>query len=312
MDSIINNGYPLDLLEILVVDGQSTDGTREIVKQYEKKCSAVKYIENPKRILASAWNIGIKNGKGDIIMALNAHGVFRKGYISSCIEHLNKYDADYVGGIIVTLPRQDVFLDKAVVTVLSHPFGVGNSYFRIGLNKARWADTAAFGGYRKKIFQKTGLFNEELARSQDMEFHLRLKRAGCKILLAPDMICDYYIRSNFRDFVRDSFVNGYWTLYPLKFAKIAISWRHLVPFIFVFSLLGSAILSTLFPLFGWLFMVILCSYLLVNIYFSQKIAGSKRDIRLFFIIPLLFTILHIGYGMGAMYAGIKVLVSKMF
>jgi len=311
LDSIIANGYPPDQMEVMVIDGISQDGTREIVADYVKGYPFIRLVDNPKRILASAWNLGIRNSRGDVIMALNAHGSYRPGYIASCVKHLDAYDADYAGGIIITRPRNHALMDEAVATVLSHPFGVGNSYFRIGLEKADWADTAAFGGYRRGLFEKTGLFNEDLARSQDMEFHLRLKKMGGKILLVPDMVCDYYIRSSLKEFCRDYFVNGYWVIYPLKFTRVAVSWRHLVPLAFVISLLGSAALYPFHALFGGLFLSILGLYLAVNLYFSAGIAWAKKDLRYLLVTPVLFTILHVGYGIGSLLAGLKVLGSKL-
>lgn len=312
LESLIDNGYPHDQCEILVIDGNSTDRTKEIIIGYVDKYPFVKLIDNPKRILAAAWNIGIKNSHGDIVMAMNAHGLYRNGYIANCVKHLNEYDADYVGGVIVSLPRNDTLMDEAITTILSHPFGVGNSYFRIGLKEPIWADTAAFGGYRRILFEKTGLFNEELTRSQDMEFHLRLKKMGAKILLVPDMICDYYIRSSLKEFCRDYFVNGYWVIYPLKFASIAVSWRHVVPLLFVLFLMGSIALSFYSAIFAWLFLSVSGLYLFINIYYSLRIALNKRNIGYLLIVPILFLILHIGYGVGSLYAGLKVLASKRF
>jgi GT2 family glycosyltransferase len=298
------------MLEILVIDGKSTDRTREIVEQYVKRHSFVRLLDNHKRILASAWNIGIRNSQGEIIMALNAHGVFRKEYISKCVKYLKEYDADYVGGIIITTPRNDTEIERGIATALSHPFGVGNSYFRIGSERPTWADTAAFGGYRKGIFEKTGLFNEELARSQDMEFHLRLKKAGGRILLAPDMVCDYYIRSSFKEFCRDYFINGFWAIYPFKFAAMAVSWRHLIPLMFVMSLMISSILWLLSSYFKWILLFILGLYVLINLCFSFNLAFKKRNPQYILLMPLLFTILHLGYGLGSFYAGVKVLGSR--
>lgn len=312
LDSILSNDHPSDRMEIMVIDGMSVDGTRDVIRKYEKKHPRITSFDNPKKILASAWNIGIKSAKGDIIMALNAHGVFKNDYISNCVKHFMEYSADYIGGVIVSHPRDDSYVGGAIATALSHPFGVGDSYFRIGLKEPMFADTAAFGGYKKAIFEKVGLYNECLGRSQDMEFHARLRRAGGSILLAPDMICDYYLRSDPGNFIRDSFVNGFWVLYPFKFTNIALSVRHLIPLAFVSGLICLGGLSAVFSVFRSLFLLVIALYASVSIYSSARIAAAKKNIGFLFLMPVIFITLHVLYGMGTFYGGLKVLASKQF
>lgn len=312
LDAIVSNDYPKDKVEIFVVDGMSTDSTRGILKEYGIKYNYIKIFDNPKKILASAWNIGIKKSKGDIIMCMNAHAIFMPDYISKCVHYLKEYQADYVGGMIETLPRGDGFLEKAVSIALSCPFGVGNSYFRIGADKPIWADTAAFGGYKKDVFERAGLYNEELTRSQDMEFHFRLKKIGARILLAPDMRCKYYIRSDLKNLFRDSFVNGFWTIYPLKYNRIAVSLRHLIPLFFVSSLIVTLLLSLIINVFLIVFVSILGLYIITNLYFSISIAFKKKNLQILFIMPIVFAILHFQYGFGTSYAAIKVMLTAKF
>ena len=312
LDSIIANSYPKDRTEILVIDGMSEDNTGDIVREYENKYPYICLFDNPKKVLAAAWNIGIKKAKGDIIMTLNAHGVFRNDYISNCEKHFRQYDADYIGGIIISRPRNNNYADKAITIALSNGFGVGNSYFRIGLKKPMLADTAAFGGYRKEIFGKIGLYKEDLDRSQDMEFHSRLRKMGGKILLAPDMICDYYLRSGLKDFIKDSFVNGFWVLYPFKFTNIAVSLRHLTPMVFIVSIICLAFLSKLSIIFWWFLLFISALYISAGLYNSFRIAVKEKDPGLLFIMPVLFAILHVGYGLGTCYGGFKALIAKEF
>lgn len=312
LDAIVANDYPKDRLEVFVIDGLSHDKTKEIALGYVSRYPFVRVFDNPKKILAAAWNMGIKNGKGSVIMSLNAHAIISRDYISKCVYYLHEYQADYVGGVINSKPRAGGLINEAVTLALSHKFGVGNSYFRIGIDRPMWADTAAFGGYRREVFEKVGFFNEELARSQDMEFHLRLKKAGIKILLAPDMVSLYYIRSGLKDLWRDNFVNGFWTLYPLAYASIAVSWRHLVPLCFVVGLIGSLLLSIIWPLFAYFALIILCSYSILNLYFSFCIFVQRKNFRYFCIMPWVFFILHFQYGLGSCCGGIKASLSKRF
>lgn len=308
LNSIIANDYPKEKLEVLVVDGMSEDRTREILKKYQKRYSFIKFLDNPKKITPSALNIGIKNSKGEIIIRVGSHAKYRKDYVSKSIEYLEKYKTDNVGGVTKTIPAKNTVVAKAIAISLSHPFGAGGSYFRLGVDKPKWVDTVFGGCYKKEIFKKIGLFNENLERSQDMEFNLRLKRAGGKILLVPSIISYYYPKANLKGFFIHNFEDGIWAVYPLKFVKMPLRLRHYIPFIFVLSLLGTGLLGIFFSIFFYLFIFIICLYLLVAVYFSVKTAIRERDIRFLFLLPITFATRHIGYGLGSIFGLVKLIL----
>ena len=313
LDSIVVNDYPKEKVEVLVVDGMSEDGTRDIIKRYTKEHSYIRLLDNRKRITPVAMNIGIKNARGDIIMKLDAHTVYGKKYVSNCIKYLNDYEADNVGGVLRAIPRDDTLLAKTIVTAISHPFGVGSSFFRIGSKRPIWVDTVSFGCYRKEIFKKIGFYDENLARGQDMELNQRLRKAGGKILLHPDIISNYYLRSSFKGFFRSKVIDGFWATYPLKFVNhMPVALRHLVPLVFVTSLVGLGLLSFISLLFFRVFLLMVVTYFLINFYFSTKIALKEMDWRYLLFMPFIFTLLHICYGMGSLCGLSRVITSKQF
>ncbi|MDL1957546.1 MAG: glycosyltransferase family 2 protein [Candidatus Desulfofervidus auxilii] len=313
LDSILQQDYPKEKLEILVIDGNSEDKTKEIVRQYLKKYSFIKLLDNPKRFTNFAFNIGIKSAVGEIIIIMGAHAIYKKDYVSKCVEYLQKYNADNVGGVLKTVPTKDTLFAKCIAVVLSHPFGVGNAYFRRDSASPKWVDTVFGGCYKKEVFDKIGLFNEKLIYSQDIEFNQRLRKTGGKILLVPDIVTYYYARSDFKSFCKHNFRNGLWAILPFKYTNtMPVSWRHLVPLAFVTSLIGSAILSPFSPFFFWLFSFILGSYLLTNFYFSSKVAFKQKDFRYLLTMPIIFTSLHVVYGLGSLWGFLKVSISKQF
>jgi GT2 family glycosyltransferase len=251
-------------------------------------------------------NIGIKKAKGDIITCTNAHSVYPKNYIEKSVYWLKKLNAEVVGGIWITKPGVDTVIAKAIALVLSHPFGVGNGLFRIGIKEPVYVDTAPFAAYRKEVFNKIGLFNEKLVRNQDLEFNLRLKKAGGKILLVPDILIRYHARPNLKGLFKENFYNGFWVIYGIKFAKNLFSLRHLVPFFFVLSLCGSLVLSLIYRPFIYLFILVLVSYLILNVFFSLKIS-FQRGFKYFIPVMLSFTTLHFSYGFGSIGGLIKLL-----
>ncbi len=292
LSSLLNQDYPKEKLEVLVIDGMSKDKTREIIEKFKIQNSKIKIrlLDNPKKFTPFALNVGIKNAKGDIIVRMDAHAGYEKDYISKCVKYSIEYNADNVGGFMKTLPAGKSLMAKAIAYCLSNVFGVGGSYFRTGSKEPRWVDTVFGGCFKKNVFNKIGLFNENLFRSQDMEFNLRLKKAGGKILLAPDIVSYYYPKSTLKDFFVHNIKDGIWAIYPLKFVKFPLKLRHYIPLILVLTL----------PLSIW-------PYILLSLFFSFKVAVREKDIKLFFIMPLVFAARHIGYGLGSIWGLVKLL-----
>jgi cellulose synthase/poly-beta-1,6-N-acetylglucosamine synthase-like glycosyltransferase len=307
LDSVINNDYPKENLEILVIDGMSEDRTKQVVDEYIRQYPFIRLLDNPKRIAPSALNIGIENAKGKVIMRMDAHATYEKDYISKCVSYMEKYEADNVGGRMITISGNNALVGKAIILALSHRFGVGNSYFRIGSKEPKFVDTVPFGCYKKEVFEKIGLFNENLIRNQDIEFNLRLKKAGGKILLAPDIVSYYYARSDLKSLFMQNFKNGLWVIYSNRFAKAPFSWRHLIPYVFVSSLIGCLFLSIFWNPFLYIFLTIILAYLTANIYFSLNIS-LRNGIKLFPFIVISFFVLHFSYGFGSLWGIVKLVM----
>lgn len=306
LNSLLSQDYPKESLEILVVDGASEDKTREIVKRFAKKYPFIKLLENTAMHTPHGLNIGIKTAKGEIIARMDAHALYENTYISKCVKYLQEHKVDNVGGVMETMPRSDTILGKVIVAVLSHRFGVGNAAFRLGVQKPMLVDTVFGGCYIKEVFQKIGYFNENLPRGQDMEFNLRLRKSGGKILLAPEIKSFYYARSGLKSFLSHSFTDGLELIRPLKFGVKIFSWRHIVPLAFVLILVITALLAVFYPKFIWSFFAFSVTYFLINLYFSVRIYFAKKDFRYLFLSPLVFASLHFGYGTGSFYGLLKV------
>lgn len=304
LDTIVGQDYPKDKIEVLAVDGMSDDKTREIIRNYSEKFPFIKLLDNPKRFTNFAFNIGIKKSKGDVIIIMGAHAGYQKDYISKCVFRLAESGADNVGGVIKTLPAKNNLTARVIAYSLSSPFGAAAD-FRVGNKEPKLVDTVFGGCYKKEVFQKVGLFNEKLFRSQDMEFNLRLKKAGGKILLFPDIIIYYYPQETFLKFFSHNINDGIWSIYPLKIIKMKFKIRHYIPLIFVSALIVSGILS-IFSCFFWaIFTLIIFFYLVTNLFFSLIIALKKKDFRFLFLMPFAFTCRHFGYGLGSILGIIK-------
>ena len=288
LGSIIASDYPKEKMEIFIVDGMSEDKTREIVRKYSKTLSFIEILDNPKKIFAVANNIGIKNAKGNFIILLSAHATYSKNYLKECVKYLleNK-NVDSVGGVMKSLPSKNTLIAKAIALSMAGRFGKG----REAPSEVKEADSVFSACYRKEVFNKIGLFNENLERSSDMDLNLRLTRAGGKIHLIPDTTSFYYARANLKDFFLHNIEDGIWAILPFKFTKKPFKPRNYLPLVFFLT----------FPLSIWL-------YLPACFYYSAKISIHEKDIRLFFVMPLAFITRHFGYGFGSFLGLMKLII----
>lgn len=308
ISSLMNQSYPRHLYELIVVDGRSTDQSREIVQQLQKTYETLRLLDNPAGVTPVARNIGIRQARGQFIMIADAHAFYPPDYLEKCMCHLEQSEASNVGGVWKIVPREQTLLGRAIVTALSHPFGVGNAHYRFQAAQPRWVDTVPGGCFRKEVFDRIGLFNERLVASQDMEFNLRLKKAGGRILLVPDIVSYYYARSDFKSFSKHNWRNGVWAVLPFLHSEVVpVRARHLIPLAFVSTLTGSAVLGLLWPPAYWGSAGIAGAYLVTNVAASIHAAARERNVALAFLLPVVFASLHISYGLGSMWGTARVL-----
>jgi len=306
LDSVVANTYPKDKLEVLVVDGMSEDGTRDILRTYSERYPFIKMLDNPKKLIPHALNIGIAHAKGNIVVRLDAHARYDVPYLAKCVEHLENSSADNVGGVRKTEPQEDTFIGKAIAYSVSSPFTAGNAFFRVGTSRARWVDTVFGGCYRKEVFTRVGVLNEALERAEDREFNQRLRDSGGKILLAPDIQCTYYARSGLLEFIRWTMVGSSWLFFASKVARRKIfAFRNFVPLAFLGSLVVSFAAAWFVPLFWWVFKGIISVYGLASIGCAVPLARKERDLRYLLAAPLVFALIHIMYAVGSVYGILK-------
>ncbi len=305
LHSILATDYPCDRLEIIVADGLSTDGTRDLLNAIHD--TRLRVIDNPECITPVALNRAIAASHGEIVIRFDAHAVMPPTYIRQCVELLLSKNADNAGGSIRTIAQSSGSFAGPIVSVLSSRFGVGNSSFRTSSNSQapRPADTVFGGCWHRELFDRIGGFNEKLARSQDIEFNLRIARAGGTILLDPGIQCDYFARADLASFWKHNFSNGIWAVLPFAFSDIVpVRPRHLIPLAFVVSLAASTILP-----FPWS-IAIASAYAAVNLLASAQIAIALRRPSYLALLPVAFASLHLAYGLGSAWGLIQLILHK--
>lgn len=313
LDSILRNDYPIDRLEILVIDGMSTDATLSVAHEYTCKYSRVKVLHNLKKITPAGLNLGIRSSVGGVICRVDAHARIAPDYLRRCVERLCAGAADNVGGAMRTLPHDSTISARSIALCMSHKFGVGNSVFRTGVAHPVFTDTVFGGCYSKELFALIGLFNESLPRTQDMEFNQRLRKSGGKILLDPAAKCDYFACPTLRSFAKHNFDDGIWSILPLTHSKVVpVRPRHLLPFASIAITILLAALGFQFrPL--WLAIIIMCSaYAGASVAFSLQLSRRERKVYFLFTMPLVFALRHLAYGFGSLCGGALLFRSSSF
>lgn len=286
LSSVLENKYPEEKFEILIIDGGSTDSSIEIIKPFLGK--NIHLFKNKQKFFSFGANIGIKKAKGDILIFLGGHSYIATDFIKNNLEILKKTKADCVGGTIKTIGKTKV--GRVIAAALSSPFGVGNAYFRYS-QKSQYVDTVAYGAYRQSVFKKIGDLNTKLIRNQDIEFNARLKKAGGKIFLSPRIKSYYYSRDTLLGFCEQSFKNGFWGMYGRNSTFNYLKLRHYIPLIFVVVL----IIGIFIP---YLFLSIISLYCIIGFIFALQIALTNKKISYLFL-PIIFFILHFSYGLGS-------------
>jgi succinoglycan biosynthesis protein ExoA len=300
--SVLNQDYPKDLMEVIVVDGMSTDDTRDILRDVIAQHPNVRLLDNPGRIVPIGMNIALQQAKGEIIVRVDGHCEIRPDYVRRCVEYLGSGEIDGVGGPMETIGETTV--SQGIAIAMSSPFGVGGSAFRTIKDRTMYVDTVAFPAYRRETIRKNGLYDEELVRNQDDEYNYRLRELGGRILMTPDIRSRYYSRSSFKSLWRQYFQYGFYKVRVMQKHPRQMSLRQFIPPMFVATLIILSVLSLFFAPARLLLALEVGAYLVANLG-ASLLTTAKTGSQYFIYLPLAFAILHVSYGSGFLYGLVK-------
>ena len=307
ISGLLSSSYPRDRLEVLFVDGLSTDGTREVLAQAASAHSFVKVIENPGLITPVALNLGIRAARGEVIVRMDAHAEYPADYISRCVALLRSDPrVGSAGGRSVNVPGDDGPWARAAAFVTAHRFGVGNVAY-VTSDRPGPVDTVAFGTFRRQVLLDHGLFDERLTRNQDNELHARLQKSGYVILFDPNIVSYYRNKPSLSALARQAFLTGQWNVYTLCLHPYTWKLRRFVPMAFLayLGLLPWAILAR--PRWAAAAAAPLELYLMLIAVFSFRSGGKAGD-RL--RVAATFAAYHLSYGAGPLFGALDVLTGR--
>jgi glycosyltransferase involved in cell wall biosynthesis len=296
--SILGGTYAAANMEILVVDGCSSDNTRAIVADIARRHPIVRLLDNPAKQAACAMNIGIRSASGTFVIRVDAHATYPPEYIDRLLTATQALDADNVGGIFLTEPGGSGVQARAVPHVMTHPFGVGNSMYRLRQERAPYrVDTVPFGCYRRELLERIGLYDETFVRNQDDELNARLSLAGGRIYLLPDLHIRYFARDRLRKMGHMFYEYGYFKPCILFKLRRLMTLRQLAPPAFVIALVGLPLAGLLWPVVMVPWVVIVALYIGTACAAAVG-AASRQGLRVAGCVALGFGVAHLSYGFG--------------
>lgn len=303
LDSILTQTFDMSQAEILVVDGRSTDRSAEIVRDYERRDSRIRLLDNPARIQPTALNIGVLNARGKYVLQMDSHARFHPDYVQRIVETFEQTGAGNVVGLFIAHPGADTPVAQAIWQVQRSKVGAGASY---GLHPgpARFIGEnehiTAGWSFRKSSLQKVGLFDVRLVRNHDNDMSTRIHEAGEGVYFNPAIKADYFARSSARAFAHAMYKNGFflmpmWRLRPGTFAKM-----HVVPMLFVLALLIGGLGGFLWTPLWWAGAAAAAAHLLVIDLGVSAATAGRCGAWMIAYLPWLFPLTHISYGMGTL------------
>ncbi|MBM4334545.1 MAG: glycosyltransferase family 2 protein [Deltaproteobacteria bacterium] len=282
-------------LEVLIADGMSDDGTRAILDEFAGGNPGLRVVSNPGRIVSCGLNAAIREASGDVIVRMDAHTTYASDYVRSCLETLERTGADNVGG--PWRASGESRLQSAIALVSHSPFATGGARSH-RLEHEGEVDTVYLGCWRKEVFERVGLFDEELVRNQDDELNLRITRSGGRIWQSPTIRSCYYPRSSLASLFAQYKQYGYWKVRVIQKHKLPASIRHLVPGGFVLTLLGLAVLGLFWSPALVLLALAIGAYAVADLAASVHTCWMAGSFRYLAVLPIVFAAYHFGYGYG--------------
>ena len=306
LNDFINQDYPLNLIEVVLIDSMSNDDTRKIMNKFKDSKNNfrnIQILDNPGKKQSCGWNVAIDNYTSDIIIRIDAHSSITKNFVS---ENVKLHEAgEYVtGGPRPCLIEHETAWAKTLLMAEESMFGSSiASYRRDGEDDVKYVDSLFHGAYRREVFEKVGHFNEELGRTEDNEIHYRIRQAGYKICFSPKIKSYQYARNTLKKMLKQKYSNGFWVALTLKVCPQCLSVFHFVPLVFVVAIIITTILvSCGFTLLAKLMWI---AYLLVALLMSIVAVLHTKKSLYQLLLPFIFFLLHLSYGIGSLVGIIK-------
>lgn len=294
-EDILNQTYPLQNIEVVLMDSNSTDNTRLVMEEFKKnnETLSVQIVTNERQIQAAGFNEGVKHATGDVVLKIDAHSRIPEDFVQKNVNEIIA-GAYVCGGNRPTVVDSDDDFSKTLHIVEESALGSSIANYRKS-NVKRKVDSIFHGMYRKEVFDKVGLADERLLRTEDNEFHYRVRKAGYDIIFNPEIESYQYIRPTFTKMIQQKFANGYWIGLTSHICRDCLSLFHFGPGVFVATLL---VLMMLTPISFAPLLTVFGLYLLAVLGLSIFEISKQKYNHTLLLIPFIMIAVHFAYGIG--------------
>ena len=294
-EDILNQTYPLQNIEVVLMDSNSTDNTRKLMEEFKNnnESLSVQIVTNERQIQAAGFNEGVKHATGDVVLKIDAHSRIPQDFVQKNVNEIIA-GAFVCGGNRPTVVDSDDDFSKTLHIVEESALGSSIANYRKS-NVKRKVNSIFHGMYRKEVFEKVGLADERLLRTEDNEFHYRVRKAGYDIIFNPEIESYQYIRPTFTKMIQQKFANGYWIGLSSHICRDCLSLFHFGPGVFVATLL---ILMMFTPISFIPLLTVFGLYILAVLGLSIFEISKQKYNHTLLLIPFIMIAVHFAYGIG--------------
>lgn len=279
LQSIFNLDYPKDRYDVWILDGFSTDGTREIIKKYPV------IICESKSNVPTFYNAVLPKVKGEIIALGDGDALVDPQWLKILISHFDDLKVAGAGGLCLTANNEHL-----VPRIIGYE--LKRRYERMPSSISRIATMNVL--YRKSALLEVGGFDERYDIGYDAEIGHKICAAGNTISFDPKAIVYHYNRPTLRSYFRQQYAYGKFTaaLY-LNHTRIAAGdevtsiWMNIQPFIFL--IIAASLLSAIImPIIGFIGVIFLLVLLILYTVSAIQLSLKEGDVTALFFIILCF------------------------
>jgi succinoglycan biosynthesis protein ExoA len=309
VEQLLDQDYPQDCVEVLVVDGRSTDRTCEIVAKLAETYSNLRLLDNPKRWSSAGRNIGIRASRGELIVIVDGHcDLNNRRYVASMVETFAQYDADCVGRPQPLQAAEPNLLQRAISAARTSILGHHPASYIYSSNESIVPAHSVAVAYRRSVFDKVGLFDERFDACEDVELNHRVDRVGLRCVLAPRLRVFYEPRSSLPGLFRQLMRYGQGRMRLLRKHPETFSLFGFMPALFLFGCIGGSVSTLLSQWLGLAYLACMFVYLVAVSSVSLSLAYRQRQWALLPLLPAVFVTLHVGAGTGIVWELVRGLV----
>ena len=299
LDALLAQDYPADRFEVLVIDGHSTDNTREVVESYAKRHKNIRLFSNPKYLSSAARNIGVRESQGDIILIVDGHCLIDNHALLANVDH-----AMQKPGVFALGRPQPLFLEnanrtqRAIAMARHSPVGHHPDSFIYSEQPQIVPAISTAVAYRREVFDQIGLFDERFDACEDCELNYRFDQAGMNCYFTPDIAVRYKPRSSIFGLCQQMFRYGRGRIRLAKKHPPSFSWKMFLPAMLILGIVLGGIGASFSQMIALVYVSVLALYVLILGLESVRLSIINRFPAGLILFPIIFLTIHFVSGVG--------------